>query len=90
MAHGGSQARGPIEATDAGLQHGHNAVGSEPHLQPTPQLTAMQDPSCICDLHHSSEQHQILNPLNKASDRTCNLMVPSQSISTVPSQELLI
>ena len=28
-------------------------------------------------LHHSSEQHQILNPLNEARDRNCNLMVPS-------------
>ena len=25
--------------------------------------TAAQDPSHICDLHHSSGQHQILNPL---------------------------
>ena len=29
-------------------------------------------------LHHSSQQRQILNPLSKARDRTCNLMVPSQ------------
>ena len=28
-------------------------------------------------LHHSSRQHQILNPLSEASDRTCNLMIPS-------------
>ena len=41
--------------------------------------TAMPDPSCICNLHHSSQQRQILNPsLNKARDRTLNLMVPSQ------------
>ena len=40
--------------------------------------TATQDPSRIRDLHHSSRQHQILNPLSKARDRTCNLMVPSQ------------
>ena len=39
---------------------------------------ATQDPSCICDLHHSSQQRQILNPLSKARDQTCNLMVPSQ------------
>ena len=30
------------------------------------------------DLHHSSWQLQILNPLSKARDRTQNLMVPSQ------------
>ena len=40
--------------------------------------TAMPDQNCVCDLHHSSRQHWILNPLNEARDRTCNLMVPSQ------------
>ena len=28
--------------------------------------TATQDPRCICNLHHSSGQLQILNPLSKA------------------------
>ena len=36
------------------------------------------DPSSFCDLHHSSWQHWTLNPLSKARDLTCNLMVPSQ------------
>ena len=40
--------------------------------------TAMSDLSRDCDLHHSSRQHQILNPLSEARDRTCNLMVPNQ------------
>ena len=40
--------------------------------------TATQDLSCICDLHHHSWQHQILNSLSKARDRTCILMDPSQ------------
>ena len=40
--------------------------------------TATQDPSRVCDLHHSSWQRQILNPLRQARDRTCNLMVPSR------------
>ena len=44
----------------------------------TTTAIAMPDPSCICDLHHSSLQHQILNPLSKAGDQTPNLMVPSQ------------
>lgn len=30
--------------------------------------TAMPDPSCICDLHHSSEQSRMLNPLSKARE----------------------
>ena len=39
---------------------------------------ATADLSCICDPHHSSRQRQILNPLSKARDGTCNLTVPSQ------------
>ena len=41
------------------------------------RATAMQDLGRVFDLHHSSQQHQILNPLSKARDRTHNLMVPS-------------
>ena len=36
------------------------------------------DPSHICDLHHRSWQHWILNPLSEARDWTCILMDPSQ------------
>ena len=43
-AYGGSQASGRIRAAAAGLQHSHSNAGSKPHLQPTPQLTAMPDP----------------------------------------------
>ena len=32
--------------------------------------TAMQDPSWACDLHHSSQQHRILNSLSEARDQT--------------------
>ena len=39
--------------------------------------TATWDPSCVCDLHHSSQPCQILNPLSEAKDQTLNLMVPS-------------
>ena len=41
--------------------------------------TAMRDLSHICDLHHSSQQRQILNPLSEAGDRTRILMDPSQT-----------
>ena len=34
--------------------------------------TAMWDPSCVFDLHHSSQQCRILNPLNKARDWTAS------------------
>ena len=43
-AHGGSQARGSIGTVAASLHHSHRNAGSEPHLQPTPQLTATPDP----------------------------------------------
>ena len=39
--------------------------------------TATLDPSQVCDLHHSSRQCQIFNPLREARDWTHNLMVPS-------------
>ena len=42
-AYGGSQARGRIGAVATGLCQSHSNTGSEPRLQPTPQLTAMPD-----------------------------------------------
>ena len=36
---------------------------------------AMQGLSRVCDLHHSSQQLGILNPLSKARDTTCILMI---------------
>ena len=62
VAYGGAQARGLIGAVAAGLHESHSNAGSEPRLQPTPQLTASQ----------------IVNPLSKGRDRTRNLMVPSR------------
>ena len=49
MAHGGSQARGPVEAVAA------SNAGSEPRLQPTPQLMATPD-------RQPTEQGQGPNP----------------------------
>ena len=54
------------------------AVEWELQLPDYTTATAMPDLSHICDLHHSSWQHQILNPLIKLRDQTHNLMVPSQ------------
>ena len=36
--------------------------------------TAMPDPTCVCDLHHSSRQPRILNPLIRATGGTSILM----------------
>jgi len=44
VAYGDFQARGRIRAVAAGLHQSHSNAGSEPRLQPTPQLTAMPDP----------------------------------------------
>ena len=53
-------------------------VKSELHQQAYTTAIAMPDLSHICDLHHSSQQRQILNPLSKVRDRTCVLMETSQ------------
>ena len=57
-AYGGSQAMGEIGATVVGL---HTA-------------TTTPDLSCVCDIHHSSQQRWILDPLSSAKDRTCTIM----------------
>ena len=44
MAYGGSQTRGLIGAVATGLCHSHSNAGSDPRLQPTPQLMTMPDP----------------------------------------------
>ena len=43
-AYGGSEARGPVGATAAGLRQSHSNSGSELRLQPPPQLVATPDP----------------------------------------------
>ena len=55
-------------------------VESELELLACATATAVQDPqdpSHICDLHHSSWQCWILNPLSEARDQTYNLMAPN-------------
>ena len=56
--YGGSQARGPVGATAAGLHHSHSNTGYE---------------SCLY-LRHSSWQRRTLNPLSEARHWTCILM----------------
>ena len=60
--HGSSQAGGQIRAAAADLHHSHGNTGS----------------SHICDLHHSSPKHWILNPLSETRDRTYILMDTSR------------
>ena len=49
-------------------------VESELQLLAYATATATWDLSHVCDLCHSSKQHQILNPLSKARDQTCILV----------------
>ena len=56
-----------------GLQVQHREVpklgiDSQLQLPVYARATATPDPSHVCDLHHSSRQCQILNPLSKARD----------------------
>ena len=50
------------------MAYGGSQAGVESELLTYTTATATQDPSHICDLHQSSRQHQILNPLSKARD----------------------
>ena len=54
-------------------------LGAESELQLLANTTATEtwDLSLICNLQHSSEQCQFLNPLSKARDQTCGLMATS-------------
>ena len=51
-------------------------LGVQLELQPPDYATAiaMCDQSCVCNLHHSSQQCWVLNPLSKARDHTDILM----------------
>ena len=61
-AYGGSQARGPIGAAAAAYA----------------RAIATPDLSHVCDLHHSTHQRQIPDPLNEARDQTHILMDTSR------------
>ena len=52
----------------------------------TAYATATQNPSLVCNLHHSSWQFQILN-LSEARNQTCNFMDPN-SLTAQPRREL--
>ena len=49
-------------------------VKLEPQLLAYATATAMPDPNSICNLRHSLQQCQILNPLSYARDQTLILM----------------
>ena len=52
-------------------------IESELQLQAYTIATATLDPSCVCDLCCSLQQHWILNPLREARDRNHILLETS-------------
>ena len=58
------------------------------HLPNYTTATATQDPSHISDQHHSSQQHQILNPLCETRDWTHIFMDTVRFVTTEPQWEL--
>ena len=64
-------------------------VESELQLPAYTTATATRDLSHICDLHHSSMQCRIHNPLREARDQTCVSWMLVRFISTEPRWELL-
>ena len=71
MAYGSSQARSQIRATEAAYT----------------TATATRDLSHIFNLHHSSWQHQILNPLSVARNHTQKWVLLG-FVSNAPQREL--
>ena len=66
-------------------------LGVESELQLPAYTTAIAtpDPSHVCDLHHSSQQCRILNPLSKARDQPTSSWILVRFFSTEPQRELL-
>ena len=62
-------------------------VKSELQLQAYTTATVTQNLSHICNLHHSSHQHQILNPLSEARDQT-RILMDTSLLPAEPQSEL--
>jgi len=66
VVYGGSQARVIAQTRNPG-----HSSDSELQLPTYTTATATQDPNHVFDLHHSSRQRRIFNPLSEARDQTC-------------------
>ena len=65
-----------------------NGAESERQLLTYTTATAMQDPSHICDLCHSSWQCQTFNPLRRPGIKTATSWIQVGSLTAEPQQEL--
>ena len=63
-------------------------VKSELQLQAYTTTTATWDPSCVCNLHSSSRQHWIPNPLSKAGIESTSSWMLVRFVSTESQWEL--
>ena len=65
-------------------------LGAEAELQWPVYATATvtPGPSSVCDLHHSSQQRGVLNPLSKAREQTATSRFLVRFVSTAPRWEL--
>ena len=63
-------------------------VESELQLPAYTTATATLDPSLVCNLHHSSRQHQILNPLVRPGIKPASPWTLFGFVTTKPQREL--
>ena len=61
-------------------------VESQLQLPAYRTTTAMPEPSHVCNLHHCSQQHQILNPPSESRDQIHVLMDPSRVHNSLSHQ----
>ena len=66
-------------------------LGFQMELQLPAYTTAIatRDPSHVCDLHCSSGQHQIFNPLSGAGVEPVSSWIRVRFVGTEPQRELL-
>ena len=79
-----------FRATPAAMEVPRLGFESELQLPAYATALATQDPRRICNLHHRSQQHWILNPLGKARDQTTSSWIQSGSLTPEPRRECLI
>ena len=76
-----------FKATPAAYEVPRLGVKLKPQLLAYATDTATWDPSHICDLHHGSQQCQILNPVREASDQACIFMDTSEVCNPLSHNE---
>ena len=79
-----------FRATPAAMEVPRLGFESELQLPAYATALATQDLRHICNLHHRSQQHWILNPLGKARDQTTSSWIQSGSLTPEPRRERLI